>query len=251
MSPRAQLSQLRWEPPPTRPPRPPSPPPPPPPPPLSPPRPLRDAYAAAAAACAAPLATTHPSLTVPLLLALRSQIVSLADPSSPLRVPLPCGASLTVAPGDITSCNVDAVVTAANAYLAGGGGGDGAVHRAAGPALAAALDALPWIDADADAADDDVPKDPFASSTPRPFHPKRVKCPPGNAVATRASGALRCSFVIHAVGPIYDPSDADCSARLLRSSVTESLRIGAALGCRSVALPASARPPHTRAPPRF
>lgn len=75
--------------------------------------------------------------------------------------------------GDITGMAVDAVVTAANRSLAGGGGVDGAVHRAAGPGLISAL---------------------------RPMAP----CPPGQAVITDAFNMNPpVRWIVHAVGPRY------------------------------------------------
>jgi O-acetyl-ADP-ribose deacetylase (regulator of RNase III) len=72
---------------------------------------------------------------------------------------------------DITTLDVDAIVNAANSSLAGGGGVDGAIHRAAGPELARAAMRL-------------------------------APCPPGHAVLTPGF-RLRAPFVIHAVGPIW------------------------------------------------
>ena len=105
--------------------------------------------------------------------------------------------------GDITRQEVDAIVTAANEQLRGGGGVDGAVHRAAGPELLAAC---------------------------RPLAP----CPAGSAVVTPAFGLAPVQWVIHAVGPIYSgPQD----ALVLASAYKMSLQRADGVGARSVAFP--------------
>ena len=112
--------------------------------------------------------------------------------------------------GDITLQQVDVVVNAANSGLLGGGGVDGAIHRAGGPAILAECRELR-----------------------RTRYPDGL--PTGQAVATTA-GDLPATWVIHTVGPIYSPSH-DQSA-LLASCYTESLRIAGELGATSVAFPA-------------
>lgn len=82
--------------------------------------------------------------------------------------------SVRLVTGDITQRSVDAIVNAANSGLLGGGGVDGAIHRAGGPEIMRELDRV------------------------RP----RGGCPPGGAVATGA-GNLPAKFVFHAVGPIW------------------------------------------------
>jgi len=114
--------------------------------------------------------------------------------------------SLTLVQGDITSESVDAIVTAANSGLRGGGGVDGAVHRAAGPEL---LEACREIGG----------------------------CPTGDAVATPAFGLEQAKRVIHAVGPIYGRSEGR-DEELLASAHRSSLEVAAAEGCRSIAFPA-------------
>src|SRR5690242_5101776 len=106
--------------------------------------------------------------------------------------------------GDITTFrDVDAIVTAANAGLRGGGGVDGAVHAAAGPSLVAASRAL-------------------------------APCPAGSAVVTAAFELAPVQWVIHAVGPIYSgPADAD----VLASAYTSSLARADEVGARSVSFP--------------
>ncbi|WGK68349.1 O-acetyl-ADP-ribose deacetylase [Candidatus Haliotispira prima] len=88
--------------------------------------------------------------------------------------------------GDITSLEVDAIVNAANSRLAGGGGVDGAIHRAAGPKLAEACKAI---------------------------YQKQGECPAGNAVIT-AGYNLKAKHVIHAVGPIWQDGKHDEEQRL-------------------------------------
>lgn len=110
---------------------------------------------------------------------------------------------ITVVRGDITVQSVEAVVTAANTGLVGGGGVDGAVHAAAGHELLAAC---------------------------RPLAP----CPTGSAVITPAFGLAPVTWVIHAVGPIYSgPQDAS----LLASAYRESLMRADEVGAVSVAFP--------------
>jgi O-acetyl-ADP-ribose deacetylase (regulator of RNase III) len=112
--------------------------------------------------------------------------------------------------GDITRQEVDAVVNAANRQLLGGGGVDGAIHRAGGPAILAACRELR-----------------------RTRYPDGL--PTGQAVATTA-GDLPARWVIHTVGPVYAKSE-DRSA-LLASCHTEALRVADELGARNVAFPA-------------
>lgn len=111
---------------------------------------------------------------------------------------------IEVVRADITIQEVDAVVTAANSALRGGGGVDGAVHRAAGPELVRASRAL-------------------------------APCPPGSAVVTAAYGLRPVRWVVHAVGPIYrGPQDAE----VLASAYTAALACCDEVGARSVAFPA-------------
>ena len=111
--------------------------------------------------------------------------------------------------GDITAQVVDAIVNAANSSLLGGGGVDGAIHRRGGPTILAecrALRALRYPDG----------------------------LPAGDAVATTA-GALDARWVIHTVGPVWDPSS-DLSATL-RSCYTRSIAVADELGATTVAFP--------------
>jgi O-acetyl-ADP-ribose deacetylase (regulator of RNase III) len=108
--------------------------------------------------------------------------------------------------GDITAEAVDAVVNAANEGLAGGGGVDGAIHRAAGPAeLHRACAELGW-------------------------------CPTGEAKATPGFRLL-ARWIIHAVGPRWR-GGGHGEAELLASCYRRSLEVAEQLGARSVAFPA-------------
>ncbi len=117
---------------------------------------------------------------------------------------------ITLAQGDITQQQVDAVVNAANTSLLGGGGVDGAIHRRGGPEILAAC---------------------------RELRAGRYGggLPTGQAVATTA-GRLPARWVIHTAGPVY--SAAEDRSALLASCYRESLRVAAGLGARTVAFPA-------------
>jgi O-acetyl-ADP-ribose deacetylase (regulator of RNase III) len=93
----------------------------------------------------------------------------------PLELELPGGRRLVLLEGDITHVPVDGMANAANSALAGGGGVDGAIHRAGGPAIMAELDRI---------------------------RPGIGRLPAGQAVATTA-GRLPAKFVFHASGPIW------------------------------------------------
>ena len=110
--------------------------------------------------------------------------------------------------GDITRVAVDAIVNAANSSLAGGGGVDGAIHRAGGPAVMADLE--------------------------RRYGPGR-HCPTGSAVVSDA-GDLPARVVIHAVGPVWRGGDAG-EAESLASAYRSSLDLAVQEGCRTVAFP--------------
>ena len=112
--------------------------------------------------------------------------------------------------GDLTRERVDAIVNAANSSLLGGGGVDGAIHAAAGPALLAQCRELR-----------------------RTVLPDGL--PTGDAVATGA-GSLPARWVIHTVGP--DARRGQTGPALLASCFTRSLEVAAGLGAASVAFPA-------------
>ena len=115
--------------------------------------------------------------------------------------------SIRVLSGDITEFRADAIVNAANSSLLGGGGVDGAIHRAGGPEILAECRELR-----------------------RTLLPDGL--PTGRAVATGA-GSLPATWVVHTVGPVYGRDDAG----LLDSCYAESLRAAADLGATSVAFP--------------
>ncbi|MBH1934201.1 O-acetyl-ADP-ribose deacetylase [Streptomyces sp. AV19] len=117
---------------------------------------------------------------------------------------------ITFVRGDITRQRVDAIVNAANSSLLGGGGVDGAIHRAGGPEILNAC------------------RDLRAGNYGKGL-------PTGRAVATTA-GRLPARWVIHTVGPRWSASE-DRSA-LLASCYRESLRVADELGAETVAFPA-------------
>ena len=113
--------------------------------------------------------------------------------------------------GDITEEAVDVIVNAANGSLMGGGGVDGAIHRAGGPAIKAACAELR-----------------------RTQYPRGL--PTGEAVITTA-GKLLARYVIHTVGPVYGSGGAD-KADLLAACYFNSLSLAASHKLKSVAFPA-------------
>ena len=115
---------------------------------------------------------------------------------------------LTLLVGDITKQQVDAIVNAANTGLVGGGGVDGAIHRAGGPSIMAECDRI---------------------------RAERGGCPTGTAVATTA-GRLAAKFVIHTAGPRWNGGKRG-EAELLASCYRSCLELAAELGCRTVAFP--------------
>ena len=114
------------------------------------------------------------------------------------------GARISVVEGDITRLDVDAIVNAANSSLLGGGGVDGAIHRAAGPGLLAECRGLGG-------------------------------CPTGEARISRGH-RLPARHVIHTVGPVWHGGERG-EAELLRSCYRESLRLAAEAGLDTVAFP--------------
>jgi O-acetyl-ADP-ribose deacetylase (regulator of RNase III) len=109
--------------------------------------------------------------------------------------------------GDITAQEVDAVVNAANAQLAGGGGVDGAIHRAAGTSV--------------------------MEETSRRYP---AGCPTGSAVAS-AAGNLAAKYIFHAVGPVWRGGKRDEPAQL-KSAYRRCLELAVEHECESIAFPA-------------
>jgi len=112
--------------------------------------------------------------------------------------------TLELVEGDITRQDTDAVVNAANAALRPGGGVDGAIHRAGGPAIEAACRQLGG-------------------------------CPTGEARVT-TGGNLKARYVIHTVGPVYRDGGHG-EPELLASCYRESLKLASANGIKSLAFP--------------
>lgn len=117
--------------------------------------------------------------------------------------------TIKIVQGDITKADVDAIVNAANCVMLGGGGVDGAIHRAAGPKLLEACKKVKAVNGE--------------------------RCPAGEARITEA-GNLKAKYVIHTVGPRYgidNPSEV-----LLASAYRSSLDLAVSHGCKSIAIPA-------------
>jgi len=119
------------------------------------------------------------------------------------------GRVLRLITGDITKVPVDAMANAANSALAGGGGVDGAIHRAGGPSIMQELDGI-----------------------------RREiggRCPTGSAVATSA-GNLPAKYVFHAVGPIYRDGEHG-EAELLASCYRTCLKLAGERDVRTISFP--------------
>ena len=112
---------------------------------------------------------------------------------------------ITLQRADITTLPVDAIINAANQSLAGGGGVDGAVHRAGGP------------------------------ETMRELRERYDGCPTGSAVITSA-GRMPAQHVVHAVGPRWRNGEHD-EPELLHAAYRNAFRIAAEHGCSTVASP--------------
>ncbi|MBI1951732.1 MAG: O-acetyl-ADP-ribose deacetylase [Acidobacteria bacterium] len=115
---------------------------------------------------------------------------------------------LVLIQGDITRQDADALVNAANSELRGGGGVDGAIHRAGGPLILEEC---------------------------RAIAARQGRCPAGQAVVT-GGGRLRARHVIHAVGPVWHGGEQGEDG-LLRAAYENSLRLALSVNARSVAFP--------------
>ena len=134
----------------------------------------------------------------------------MTNAAHPLRVSLTPERSLVIAgPGDITRETCDAIVNAANSSLMGGGGVDGAIHRAGGPAILEAC---------------------------RAIVAQQGRLPAGQAVATPA-GRMSAKYVIHTVGPIWS-GGRQREPETLASCHVESIRIADELQLHTIAFPA-------------
>jgi len=127
---------------------------------------------------------------------------------NPAREVIVGQARLAIIQGDIIRQATDAIVNAANSGLMGGGGVDGAIHRAGGPAI---LEECKQIVA------------------------KQGRLPTGQAVIT-TGGKLKAKYVIHTVGPVWRGGSND-EAALLESAYRESLKLAAAHKLTSVSFP--------------
>jgi|ERR1051326_5504791 O-acetyl-ADP-ribose deacetylase (regulator of RNase III) len=125
-----------------------------------------------------------------------------------MEINFPNGKKLRLIIGDITKIRVDAIVNAANTALAGGGGVDGAIHRAGGPSIMRELDSI---------------------------RQESGGCSTGSAVVTTA-GSLPAQYVFHSVGPVYHDGRHD-EAELLSSCYRTCLKLAEEREVRSLSFP--------------
>lgn len=116
--------------------------------------------------------------------------------------------NITLLQGDITKVEADAIVNAANSSLLGGGGVDGAIHRAGGPAILEEC---------------------------RKIRDKQGRCAVGEAVITTA-GRLPAKYVIHTVGPVWNKGTEEEKA-LLRNAYLNSLQLAVKYDVKTIAFP--------------
>jgi O-acetyl-ADP-ribose deacetylase (regulator of RNase III) len=126
-----------------------------------------------------------------------------------MEIDFPNGKKLRLVVGDITKIRVDAIVNAANSGLRGGGGVDGAIHRAGGSTIMRDLDEI---------------------------RASIGSCPTGSAVVTSA-GALPAQHVIHAVGPVYQDGQQG-EPEQLANCYRKCLELAGEHGARTVSFPA-------------
>jgi O-acetyl-ADP-ribose deacetylase (regulator of RNase III) len=119
-----------------------------------------------------------------------------------------CVEKIQIIKGDITKIEVDAVVNAANSSLLGGGGVDGAIHRAGGPDILEAC---------------------------RKIVARQGGCKTGEAVITTA-GNLPAKYVIHTVGPVWNGGTKQENEKL-KNCYINSLKLAAEYGCKTIAFP--------------
>jgi O-acetyl-ADP-ribose deacetylase (regulator of RNase III) len=115
---------------------------------------------------------------------------------------------LSLIQGDITTQTTDAIVNAANSSLMGGGGVDGAIHRAGGPAILGEC---------------------------KQIVSRQGRLPAGKAVVT-VGGNLQAKYVVHTVGPVWHGGHGD-EPELLASAYRESLQLAADKGMKSISFP--------------
>jgi O-acetyl-ADP-ribose deacetylase (regulator of RNase III) len=125
-----------------------------------------------------------------------------------ITIVIVAGTTIRLVRGDITQQDTDAIVNAANSSLMGGGGVDGAIHRAGGPAI---LDEC------------------------RTIRQTQGPLPPGEAVIT-TGGRLKARYVIHTVGPVWRGGTANEDA-VLANAYRASLRVAVEKGVRTIAFP--------------